>query len=243
MHRSIPLTPKRSQPHFVKLYQPDVLPTDESPLLDIRIYPSYALITRQNALIWESYPVSPQALADSLTGIPQTSGLLAPNTLAWGRVQGQPMLVCLFPPRMATIRTDRTEQRTYQLPLPPLVFGGCRNDYRIWALNQDTYPGVRTPLCVAPFPNSYKDGSICWGNVGTCPAVSAENLKKVLRLFLEESLFNAHVADGKSKLFPVSILAHWNVLDTQQETAYPLDDLVPTPQTLDWLCEGGPWIH
>lgn len=220
-----------------RLHTPDVVVVEGDPLMQINIYDRIVLVTQRRGRHWVSHPVSPEALAQELAQVPQTSGLLPAGTLASGRIRGKAFLAVADPARVVTMATP---QRRYTIPIPPLVVAGCGDDYRIWALPSDKLIEP-TPLCVAPFPNCYDDGRICWGSAGGRPAATAATIRKVLKLFLEESLFNAHVANGKSRTYPVSILAMWDKLDKAKTKTYPLDDLVSTQRTLGWLAKGGPW--
>jgi len=126
----------------------------------------------------------------------------------------------------------------YDIPLPPLLWCGWRREYRIWALDTIDAPTRDVSLWKAPFPNCYQSGGICWGNVGALPEATPKTLDAVLKLFLEESAFNQHVADGKSVLFPVSVLARWDDLVASEAESYPLEDLMPAQCSLAWALSG-----
>jgi hypothetical protein len=95
--------------------------------------------------------------------------------------------------------------------------------------------------CRCPTPNCYEDGRICWGNVTGLPTAAPHTLLPTLRLFLEESEFNLHLAGGRSQRKPVSILALYEELEQREADTYPLDDLVPTAHTLATLAAGKGW--
>jgi hypothetical protein len=96
-------------------------------------------------------------------------------------------------------------------------------------------------LYQAPFPNTYQNGGICWGEVTTLKDATPATLLPTLRLFLEGSLFNNHVANEKSSRRPGSILALYDDLVAEQADSYPLDDLLPVGASLVWLLSGGAW--
>ncbi|HNP71820.1 MAG TPA: hypothetical protein PKK15_11945 [Kouleothrix sp.] len=218
---------------------PDVVITDGEPLAQITIYDELTLLTRRHRGRWTQYPITPDALGDALSGVPQASGLLPPHTLGTGRMCGQPFTVVYVPP---AVRTLRMEVGSYTIPVPPLVWAGCGTDYRIWALATRDYPTRGDePLMVAPFPNCYKRGDVCWGSADPRPPATPSGLLRVLTLFLEESYFNLHLANGKSVQFPNSVVARWQQLAESHADTYPLDDLMPAECQLAWLLAGNPW--
>lgn len=218
--------------------RPDVIVTDGQPLAQLIIYDSLVLVTRRQGHQWTQYPVDPAAIAQALSQTPASSGLLPPHTLATGSIHGQPFFVQWIGPRRATVRTA---DRDYSLPLPPLVWGGCGQQYRIWALAQKRYPQRDQPLMVAPFPNTYANGSICWGSSDQRPIARPDTMQEAFDVYLQGSYFNNHVQDGKSKAYPQSIVRQWQALAEAEASTYPLDDLVAAQRTLHWLCTGGPW--
>ena len=219
--------------------RPDVVVTEGTPLAQITIYDSLTLLTRRAGASWRQYPIDPAALGQILSRVPSASGLLPPYTLGTGAVHGQPFIVVYVPPRRAVLKM---EKETFAIPLPPLVWGGCGDDYRVWALGVDTHPDdTRLALFVAPFPNCYKNGGICWGTSDPRPQASPQGLAKVLDLFLTDSYFNLHLANGKSVAHPNSCVAQWQQLVETAADAYPLDDLMPAECQLGWLLAGGPW--
>jgi PRTRC genetic system protein B len=218
-----------------------VIIADGAPIAQITIYDRLVLLARRDGRgAWRQYPVAAEAVAQALSNQPSSSGLLPPNTLAAGSVHGQPLMVVYLAPG---VRTLKTERRDYTIPLPPLVWAGCGDDYRIFALGKDgaTFPTVGSQvLYAAPMPNTYASGAICWGTTDQRPQASVTGLGKAWAVFLG-SYFNSHVQQGKSVSYPQSILALWDLLSDRTLESYPLEDLVATPRTLTWLCQGGPW--
>lgn len=217
----------------------EVVVTEGEPLLQISIYEQATLLTRRKGARWTQYAVSPDALAQVLAGTPIASGLLPPHTLGTGRVAGEPFYVVYVPP---SVRTLRMEVGSYTIPLPPLVWAGRGSDYRIWALGAAGQPDrPSAPLFVAPFPNCYRSGAVCWGSSDPRPTASPGTLLQVLRLFLEESYFNLHLANDKSLAFRASVVARWAQLAEGGADAYPLDDLLPAGAQLASVLAGQPW--
>jgi PRTRC genetic system protein B len=236
-----PGRPRPYQRHRVRTPAPDVVIADGAPIAQVTIYDRLILLARRDGRGgWRQYPVSAEAVAQALSNQPSSSGLLPANTLAAGAVHGHPFLAVYVPPGTRLLKTER---RDYTIPLPPLVWAGCGDDYRVFALGKDgmAFPTVGSqPLYAAPMPNTYESGAICWGSTDQRPQASATGLARAWKLFLE-SHFNAHVQNGKSKSYPQSILALWDLLSDRTLEPYPLEDLVATPHTLNWLCQGGPW--
>lgn len=215
---------------------PDVAVLGEAPIAELRIYESAVLLTRREKQSWRQYPIEPDQLAQLLGKLPSASGLLPPDTLGNGIKNGAPFYVTYVPAHRA--RLQMPNDRTYTIPLPPLVWCGCRRTYRVWALGAERSPDRDLPLFKAPFPNCYADGGVCWGNVSQIPDATTKTIGQVRRLFLEESAFNLHVSDGKSVAFPNSVVAQWQQLEASGAESYPLDDLIPAERSLSWALSG-----
>lgn len=229
---------KKRRRNGIRPQAPNYLLPDGKPEALITIFQDVVMYTRYEEYGVRQYPVDPAAIAQSLSQVPQSSGLLLPNTLATGFLFGQQYMIVYVPAHTATLHTP---DRSFTIPLPPLVWGGCGSDYRIWALASPEFPTSNQLLCDPPFPNCYADGRICWGSSDSRPPASASSLHSVLKLFLSDSYFNLHVAGGKSSRFPVSVIALWDSLAEAKTEQYPLDDLQLTNYSLAWLANGGPW--
>lgn len=237
------MTTPRTKPwrrRTVRPRRPDVVVADGAALAQITIYPDVTILTRRHGRTWRQHPVSPAALAETLARVPTTSGLLPPNTLGTGRLHGDAFVVVYVPPQRVTLRMERSR---YSIPLPPLVWAGWRDQYRVWALGASEVPTTeRTPLLHAPFPNVYTHGGICWGDSDTRPPAAPGTLLSVLKLFLSGSYFNLHLANGKSRAFPNSVAAQWGALRKAKADAYPLGDLMPAGmRTLADVLSGQVW--
>lgn len=223
----------------VRRPQPDIVVTDGQPLATVTIYKQTTLLTRRIGVGWTCYPISEAGLASVLGKLPTSSGLLPQNTLAYGRHDGVAFYAVYVPARRATLRMASAE---YDIPIPPLVWGGRGDDFRIFALGTADYPKrADVPLMSPPFPNSYPDGRICWGSSDPRPSAAPDTLLSVLNLFLEGSYFNLHVANNKSRQFSQSVVALWEQLRDKQARKYPLGDLVPVGLTLDHVLSGAAW--
>ncbi|HEU4328842.1 MAG TPA: hypothetical protein VFS21_37240 [Roseiflexaceae bacterium] len=205
---------------------------DEKPLAQIDIYDSVVILTRRKARgVWTSYPIDPGALAQALGKLPLSTGLLPAGTLATGLKEGAQFYVLHIPPRSVRMQVDMAGRReVYAIRTPPLIWCGCGQDYRIWALGTEsaTLQGDEKLYC-APFANVWATGGICWGSVRRVEA-SASSLLAQLKTFLEESEFNAHLVQDRSRQYPNNILLRY--ADLSPDQPYPLDDLVEAGRRL-----------
>lgn len=211
---------------------------DRQPNVQISVFDDAIYLTRRRGHGWITYPVDPDDLAGALGKLPTHSGLLPPNTLGTGTVNGQRFYVLLVPPRPARLRvTGRKEP--FPLQTPPLIWAGCGQDYRIFALPSLDSPQLQSPLAHAPFPNTYDPGSICWGSTERRPDAGTDTMLPVLDLYLEGSFFNSHFGQHRSQSKPRSVVTLYRSLC--QDRPYPLDDLVPAGRELSWLLSGDAW--
>ena len=213
---------------------------DIPPRVQVDVYDNLIVLTKRINGVWFSYPVDEEALSKALARLPMSSGLLPSGTLATGYSNGKRFYVVYRPPEPVTltINTHNTI-RTQTLTAPPLIWAGCGRDYRIWALDTDEYPTGGERLMVAPFPNVYSDGRICWGavDVRSLPEASERTMWQVFDMFMTGSYFNTHLANGKSVCEPTSVLAVYPSVNGR----YPLDDLVTTTGTLEHVVQGK-WV-
>ncbi len=211
---------------------------DRQPLVQIGIFEDAVYLTRRQGPSWVSYPISPEDLSTTLGKLPTSSGLLPPNTLGTGTVNGHRFYVLAVPPRPVALRIAGQKQ-PHTIQTPPLIWAGCAQDYRIFALNTNDLPHVHSALYHAPFPNTYDPGSICWGSTDRRSDAASETMLSALDLYLEGSYFNSHIAQNRSRSKPRSVTALYRRLNA--ETPYPLDDLVPAGHDLGWLLSGQAW--
>lgn len=211
---------------------------DRLPAVQIGIFEDAIYLTRRQDRGWSTYPISAEDLAAALGKLPTSTGLLPPNTLGAGAVNGQRYYVLLIPPRPAALRIAG-HKRPHTIQTPPLIWAGCGHDYRIFALATLDWPQRQTPLYHAPFPNTYEPGSICWGSAEPRGVAAPETMLSALNLYLEGSFFNNHIAQQRSRSKPRNVMALYRTLSA--ETPYPLEDLVPAGHDLDWLLSGQAW--
>jgi hypothetical protein len=211
---------------------------DQQPVVQIGIFEDAIYLTRRQGHGWVSYPISPEDLSAALSKLPTSLGLLPPNTLGTGTINGQRFYVLSILPRSAALRIAGLK-RLHTIQTPPLIWAGCGQDYRIFALNTREPPRLHSELYHAPFPNTYDLGSICWGSADRRGDAAPETMLVTLDLYLEGSSFNSHIAQNRSRSRPRSVMALYRKLGA--ETPYPLDDLVPAGHDLAWLISGQAW--
>jgi PRTRC genetic system protein B len=81
------------------------------------------------------------------------------------------------------------------IPQPPLVFIASKRSLRVFALRTDTRPDLTTPLCEAPYWNTYEDGGICLGSMKIPAAVDPSATAQWTRNFFRSSF--THLTTGK----------------------------------------------
>lgn len=213
---------------------------DQPPLAQICIYESCVVLTRREANgAWRSYPINPDALAQALGKLPASTGLLPGGTIGTGIRDGSPFYIQYIRPRRIALPAEQAGVETvYHFTTPPLIWAGWRQDYRLFALKEAERIAPTTELYYAPFPNAYPNGGICWGNVKRL-AANPSSMGTMLTVFLEQSRFNGHLANGKSKAQSANVLLHYAAL--RPDEPYPLDDLVASSRTVRELLDGFMW--
>jgi hypothetical protein len=191
-----------------------------------------------------THPVSVHDVVSACTHVELSSGLLPTNTLFWKQRANQAMLGVYVPARRWHVQTD---DRTYHLPMPPFVFVGSGSSYRMFAVKKRPALSTSTgsaqalskgpsseavSLYHAPCPNVHTTGGICQGNT-PFPVCSPQTIQQALQLFLEGSLFNADLSQGKCQSHPDDVRSLWAELNGHKR--FPLSELVPAQMRLQTL--------
>jgi len=166
-------------------------------------------------------------LVAAFSRVPVSSGLLPANCLFWGRENGQTRLAVYVPGRRWLLQTT---ERTFHIPLPPLVFLGAGVQYRVYAVKHQPRA---TPLNLyhCPTPNVHPDGVICQGGA-PFPACANDTIARALHLFLEGSLFNGDMAAGKCRSYSDDVRRLWGQLEGAKR--FPVGELAPARTRLDF---------
>ena len=203
------------------------------PLARLDLYEEAVVLTRyESGGRRTSYPVAVDDVVAAFGRVPVASGLLPRNCLFWGRENGETQMAVYVPGRRWRLQTA---ERTFHVPLPPLVFigagaPGAPGRYRAYAVKRRPQ-AMPFELFHCPTPNVHPDGAICQGNA-PFPAVAGETIEEALSLFLEGSRFNADLASGKCRSFPEDVRALWAELD--EAKGFPQRELVPLLTTVDF---------
>jgi hypothetical protein len=210
------------------------LPPPQWPQLRLDFYKTAGLMSQ-----WyedgrqTTYPVSIHDVVSACIQIELSRGLLPPNKLFWRQRANQSMLGIYVPARRWRVQTADS---TYHLPMPPFIFVGNGSSYAVFAVKKR--PALSLPkgpssqhdlLFLAPCPNVYTHGGICQGNT-PFPTCSPQAMSPAWHLFMEGSLFNADLIQGKCQSHPQDVRQLWAELDGRKR--FPLSELVPANMTL-----------
>lgn len=220
------------------------------PLLRLDFYPTAVLMTQwkkqQNdhgsptdarlLTPTTTYPVSIHDIATACTNIDFSSGFLPANTLFWQQRANTIRLGVYIPARRWQLQTA---ERSYHLPLPPLIFVGAGTSYHIFAVKKKPALSLpkgpldqHAPLFHTPCPNVYSNGRVCAGST-PFPTCTAQTIHHALTLFMEGSHFNADLSNNKCRRHPHDVRQLWQELDGKKR--FPLGQLIPMRCTLSDL--------
>lgn len=168
-----------------------------------------------------SYPVAIDDLVAAFSRVPVASGLLPANCLFWGRENGQTRIAIYVPGRRWRLQTA---ERSFHIPLPPLVFAGAGEQYQVFAVKRQPH---RLPfeLYHCPTPNVHPTGVVCQGSA-PFPSCANDTIEQALSLFLEGSLFNGDLAANRCHSFPEDVSKLWMRLEEAKR--FPSGELLPT---------------
>ena len=81
------------------------------------------------------------------------------------------------------------------IPQPSLVFIASKRSLRVFALQNDARPNLDTPLCDAPYWNTYENGGICLGSMKIPAKLDPSATGQWTRTFFRSSF--THLTTGK----------------------------------------------
>jgi PRTRC genetic system protein B len=177
---------------------------------------------------WTSKFITSQDARAAFSGVEEDSGWLPAGVVRVGTNASGPWCVYSTPAQRVDVLFHGDEQ-VYNIPLPRLVLLGGNGKYYLWALKTEHFDQTAT-ACAAPFPNTYSDGSICWGS-NTPPAIDPGKMRKVWDLFFG-SQFNEHLVENKSRENKNDVGVVLRALASKKAKKYPLADLAGTQQSI-----------
>ena len=201
----------------------------QHPRLRLDFYQTAVLLSRrgEDGRIL-THPVSVHDVVGACAGLTLGSGLLPANTLFWQQADSKVTMGLYVPARRWRMRT---EERVYDVPMPPFVFVGSGSAYQIFAVKQRP-AGEEEPLYQAPCPNVHPDGGICAGDT-SFPVCSPQTIETALILFMEDSLFNGDLSRNKCRSYPDDVRQLWAALEGKKR--FPLLELVSAQKSLQKL--------
>lgn len=190
--------------------------------------------------------VSPQEATRAFQQQSVDTGWLPAGLLRWGSQPQGNWFVRAVPPGYHTLTLTMLNQELFKalgtikkevvqvnVPMPLLLFAGVGTTYYVWA-QQGQQPDPKGPLYLAPLPNLYAEGKICFGANNKVPEASWETIEATWRLFIEEAPFNADLVRGKSVEFEGDIRKRLVELSNAKTVqVYPVADLVGQPAVRD----------
>ena len=198
------------------------------PRARLDLYEEAVILTRyEGADRRTCYPVAIDDLVAAFSRVPVASGLLPSNCLFWGRENGQTRIAVYVPGRRWRLQTA---ERSFHVPLPPLVFAGAGERYRVFAVKHRPRQ-MPFDLYHCPTPNVHPNGVICQGSV-PFPVCTNDTIEQALSLFLEGSLFNGDLAANKSRSYSEDVRQLWAQLESAM--CFPVRELMQAHVGLDW---------
>lgn len=143
--------------------------------------------------------LSPQSVAAAFRNMPFDSGWLPTGVLRCGSTSQGPFALLSIPAGIHKIEIQRPRSNNVailRVPLPGLLMFGHGKSYAIWAV-KDERPTPTSPIFLAPLPNVFENGGICWG-ANKPPRPSASTIGAAFDLFIS-SPFTSHAANGKTR--------------------------------------------
>lgn len=189
------------------------------------------------------YAVDPAQIATVLAAkVTFDTGLLGGDTLLV-RQEGVEKVVVEYRRGQYTGLYLEGSDTPIRVPLPPLVMirkhtSESGADYRVYAVKRRP-TSLDVDLYVAPLPNIFGSGGVCWGSV------QRQRVREATSTSLAEgwdallgSPFGDHAVGGKSQTHNQDIRQKLIQLEKAGAKRYPTNDLVPAKKTLSQAIGG-----
>ena len=163
-------------------------------------------------------------------GVEVDSGWIDPNVRRFGADKHGEWFVFFMPPRILDVpfRFGNSVE-VLRVPLPSTVLLGSNNTYYLYAIKGKIFK-PKGQLCVAPFPNIFERGNICWGDTQV-PKVSHVEARKAWELFFS-SVFTSHLASDRVRGIKESCLPYWKELAERKARSFPQGRLLQLSKTV-----------
>ena len=212
---------------------------NEDPLITLRLYRNYITLQRHDREFDDEYVADPDAVTAALASkVSFSTGIIQQNTLLVAQQGSTKYTIEYREPRLTTLMLEQLDKPVV-VPLPGLVLARKASTvarraptYRIAAVKVSRHAiDDDTPLYHVPLPNIFTGTGICWGSIkhGNVEAVFNDLEAGWDALF--DTPFNSHGTHGKSQEYPNDIRKMLSELHNEQQTDYPLDDLIGNQNT------------
>lgn len=118
-------------------------------------------------------------------------------------------------------------------PHPPLVFAVKRDRLFVWSLAENSRPGPDTSLYMAPYWNTYEDGSVCHGSMSTPTMATIENLPQWSEAFFCSRFTHGNLGIQQTK-HPEGFLGMWR--DLSGKKTFPVEYLIRRRTLRETIC-------
>lgn len=209
----------------------------EEPCLSLNFYSFGVTLRKREGDKIAEYAIDPAQAAIALAAkITFDTGLLTGDTLYIHTEGIAKTIVEYRRPQLTGVYLDNAES-ALRVPLPGLVMSRkTANErtpkYAVYAVKRRPKT-LDAALFLAPLPNVFNSGSICWGSVqrvsdaALAGASLAEDWAQLLG-----SPFGDHACSGKSKAHKDDVRKQLIALETRGAKRYPTSDLIPARKTL-----------
>ena len=184
--------------------------------------------------------INSASVAAAFSRTPILSPWFEPGLVRWGRTPQGDVQVYYFPPSVRTYAAivsevyvgarglHQTEDRIeFEVPMPAFLWAAIGDEYRLFAM-QGTEFGEQGDLFMAPLPNVYDNGTICWG-VNEKPRPGKVDPQQAWSLFWEAP-FTGSAIQNKSRVHADDVRRQ--LVTLAGEPIYPTNDLVRARVTL-----------
>ena len=210
---------------------------NERPSLSLDFYSYGVLMRKREGDAITEFAVDPAQVAVALAAkVTFDTGLLSGDTLLV-RAEGVKKTVIEYrKAQKSGVYLDGSET-ALRVPLPGLLMIRTTSEdrnpsYAVYAVKRR--PGtLEVALYLAPLPNVFNSGSICWGSVQRVSdeALSGAPLAEDWSMLLGTP-FGDHACNGKSRSHPHDIRQKLIELEAKGAKRYPTADLIPAKKTL-----------